>query len=255
MTGVFFMAIYQAIILGAVQGITEFLPISSSGHLALISLLFGLQGDLLFGVILHVATLIPVTFVYRKELFSLLLDGKKLLYLVVATIPAGVVGLVFSDVIDNMFVNVKMLSWTFFATALMLILCHFIKFKDKKIGLKQAFIYGAFQALAVFPGVSRSGTCLTAGKVAGVNERDNVSFAFIMSVPIILASLLLESVKVFTSVKVVTIGALPIIFGFLSALIFGFISAVIMKKFAFKSNKIFSVYLIVISTILLVWKI
>ena len=77
------MAIYQAIILGAVQGITEFLPISSSGHLALISLLFGLQGDLLFGVILHVATLRPVTFVYRKELASLFSNGKKIIYLVV----------------------------------------------------------------------------------------------------------------------------------------------------------------------------
>jgi undecaprenyl-diphosphatase len=124
MAGVFFMTIYQAIILGVVQGITEFLPISSSGHLALISAIFNIEGDLLFGVILHVATLIPVTFVYKKELFSLLLDGKKMLCLIVATIPAGVVGLIFSDVIDKMFSNVKMLSWTFFTTALLLILCH-----------------------------------------------------------------------------------------------------------------------------------
>lgn len=249
------MAIYQAIILGAIQGITEFLPISSSGHLALFSALFGLNGGLLFSVILHVATLIPVTFVYRKELFALFTDGKKLLYLVVATIPAGVVGLMFSNVIDGMFLNVKMLAWTFFATALMLIFSHFIKFNDKKVGIKQALIYGAFQTLAVFPGVSRSGTCLTAGKIAGVNEKDNVSFAFIMSVPIILASLLLESVKVVTSVKVVSIAVLPMVFGFLSALIFGFIFALIMKKFAFKSNKIFSVYLLALSTILLIWKI
>ena len=249
------MEIYQAIILGAVQGVTEFLPISSSGHLALISALFNLQGDLLFSVVLHLATLIPVVFVYRKELISLLSDRKKLFYLVIATIPAGVVGLLFSSVVEEMFISVKMLSWSFFATALMLILCHFIKKDDKKIGLKQALIYGAFQALAIFPGVSRSGSTLTAGKVAGVREEDNISFAFIMSVPIILASLFLESVKVITCEKVLSVGVVPMVFGFLSALISGFIFALVMKKFAFKSNKFFSVYLIALSCILLVWKI
>ncbi len=255
MTGVFYMEIYQAIILGAVQGITEFLPISSSGHLALCSALFGLEGDLLFGIILHVATLLPVIFVHKKELFSVFSDKKKLLCLVVATIPAGVVGLIFSDLVDEMFINIKMLSWTFFTTALMLISCRFVKKKDKSIGLKQSLIYGAFQAFAIFPGVSRSGSTLTAGKFAGVEEKENIAFAFIMSVPIILASLVLESLKVATCAKVVSIGLLPMIFGFLSALVFGFIFALIMKKFAFKSSWLFSVYLIILSSILLIWKI
>ena len=246
------MEIYKAIILGAVQGLTEFLPLSSSGHLAVAEYFLGTDGGLTFGVFMHLATLIPVLFVFKNEILSALKTPNYIKYLIVATIPAGVVGVAFSDMVEGAFSSIKFLAWSFLATALMLFLCQNLKKpKQKDINLKSSFIYGAFQAVAIFPGVSRSGSCITAGSVCGVDPSKNTAFAFIMSIPIILASTALEGVKMISSGATV-IEPLPLLTGFVSALIVGFVSAKFMKRLPKNANVVFGVYLSALSLILFI---
>lgn len=246
------MEIYKAIILGAIQGLTEFLPISSSGHLALATAILGVDGGLAFGVLMHFATLIPVCVVFKKAILTALKSKDFIKNLIIATIPAGVVGVLFSEQIEVLFLNPKNLAWSFLVTALALILSQsLIKRADKTINKRSALVYGLFQAVAVVPGISRSGACITAGRVCKIDDSENLSFAFIMSIPIILASTLLESTKLIV-LGDCNIGAFALIFGFLSALIFGFVSAKFMKKLSKKSNYGFGVYLMILSLILFV---
>ena len=243
------MSIFQAIILGAVQGLTEFFPVSSSGHLAIFFNLLGVAPSLSFSVFMHLATLIPVLAVFRKEVFSLIKDKRKLLNLVIVTLPAGVVGLLFSSTVEGLFENQKILAWSFFATALCLILSHLLlKSGNKSIKKGSALVYGLFQAVAVVPGFSRSGALLTAGRILGIKEKESTSFVFLASVPIITASTCLEGVKCLQGQVVLEL--LPTLFGFVSAMIFGFISTLIMKKLSKKSALFFGVYLCLLSFII-----
>ena len=243
------MSIFQAIALGAVQGLTEFFPVSSSGHLALTFNILGVEPSLSFSVFLHLATLIPVLTVFRKEVFLALKDKDKLLNLIIVTLPAGVVGLLFSDLVEGFFESIDLLAWSFFATALCLILSHFI-FKSRKNRIKKgnALVYGLFQAVAVIPGVSRSGSLLTAGKILGVEDSENTAFVFLASVPIIISSAVLEGVNCVTSG--VSIELLPTAVGFLSATCFGFVSTLFMKKLSKNSAIYFGVYLCLLSLII-----
>ncbi len=246
------MEIYKAIILGAIQGLTEFLPISSSGHLALATAILGADGGIAFGVLMHFATLLPVCMVFRKEILTAIKNKEFIKNLIIATIPAGVVGLLFSEQIEVLFLSPKKLAWSFLVTALALILSQsLVKRADKTINKRSALVYGLFQAVAVVPGISRSGACITAGRVCKIDDSENLPFAFIMSIPIILASTVLEGAKL-VCLGDCSIGFFALAFGFLSALVFGFISARFMKKLSKKSNYGFGVYLVVLSLILFV---
>ena len=246
------MKIYQAIVLGAIQWLTEFLPISSSGHLAIATSILGVDGGLAFSVLMHFATLIPVCVVFRKSIQTVAKSKDCIRNLIIATIPAGIVGVVFSPIIERIFSTPKILSWSFLITALALILSQMLsKRSTKSVSKSSALVYGLFQAVAVVPGVSRSGACLTAGRICGVEEKENVSFAFIMSIPIILASTVFEGSKLlFASEQ--SISLLPLAFGFVSALIFGFLSANIVKRLTKKLNYVFGVYLMILSLILFI---
>ena len=239
------MSIFQAIILGAVQGLTEFFPVSSSGHLAIFFKILGVEASLAFSVFMHLATLIPVLVVFKEEVFALLKDKNKAVNLVIVTIPAGVVGLLFSSTVEGFFESQKILAWSFFATALCLILSHLLlKTGNKSIKKGSALVYGLFQAVAVIPGFSRSGALLTAGRVLGIEESESTSFVFLASVPIIISSAFLEGAKCI--VGGVNLELLPTLFGFLSAMVFGFIATLVMKKLSKKSAIFFGVYLCVL---------
>lgn len=246
------MKIWEAILLGLLQGLTEFLPVSSSGHLVLVQNMLGINPEitLFFDVMLHLGTLIAVFIVFYKDIFGLLKPPFKTLgLLVLATIPAGVAMLILSDKIEALF-NGQFLWIGFLITAIMLLITEYIgkkHAKDKPLGLKVSLIMGAMQAVAVVPGISRSGSTISGGVYSGANRTTIAKFSFLMSIPVILGSAFVEIIRVedWNAVP-----ALPIILGMLAAAVSGYLAIRLMFKLIQKCNyKWFSLYLVVLSII------
>ena len=247
------MEIWQAIVLGAVQGFAEFLPISSSGHLMLLQYWFGIEEAFFYSIMLHIGTLIPVIIVLWKEIWGLFKKPfNKLWYLVLATIPAGIVGLLFSSSIDEIFSNnVWLLGITFILTATELM---FSEMRCKKVQMlnpinnKTGLIMGLGQAIGVVPGLSRSGTTISAGVLAKVEKNENANFTFLMSIPIILAAVLLEGIDVVRSDAIININIPALILGVITSAVCGYISIKFMLNIIKKANyKWFSLYLVLLA--------
>lgn len=249
------MEIWQAVVLGAVQGVAEFLPISSSGHLLLIQQWFGIkEGAFLFTIMLHLGTLIPVIIVLFKDCLNVFKRPfNRFWLLVLATIPAGIVGLVAKYCnIDAFFEkNYYVLGITFLITAGLMIFSEVRAKKcamDRPINVQTACIMGVGQALGTIPGISRSGATLSAGCLARVDRNENATFTFLMSIPTILAAVVLEVIDCVKGKTTGGIGALPLIFGMLTAMVVGYISIKFMLKIIKKANyKWFALYLVLIS--------
>ena len=255
-------AIWKSAILGAVQGLTEFLPVSSSGHLTLLQLLgvgFGEQMMMFINIMMHLGTLIAVVAVFWRDILALFKKPFKTLFmLVVATIPAGVVGLLFNDKIDALFQGAQALlnlAVCFALTALLLLIAEFVAKRRSEahpLGWGSSAAMGLMQAVALFPGISRSGSTIVAGTVAGAKREQVASFSFLMSIPVILGSF---AVEVYGLVKepaavegIGTNGAVGIAIGVVLAAVFGFLAIKLMLRVIRKANYMwFSIYLVGVS--------
>ena len=260
-----FTTIWQSIVLGTVQGLTEFLPVSSSGHLVLLQKVLGYDvgGSMTFvNVMLHLGTLIALCIVFYKDILALFKRPFKVLFmLIVATVPAGLVGIFFNDKINGMFEGARgllYLSICFAFTAAMLLLCELVAKHRKKhapLGWRHTLPMGLMQAVALFPGISRSGSTIVAGTVSGAKKEDVAKFSFLMSIPVILGSVLVELfgfIKHPPQLAEGTSGglalALGILFGVTFAAISGFFAIKAMLKIIGKANyKWFSLYLVLLS--------
>ena len=251
------MRIWQAIILGAVQGLTEFLPVSSSGHLLLMERWLGVNtdGGLFFDIALHVGTLVPVCIVFFKSIKGLFKKPfDKLLYLFIASLPAAALGFLLQDEIEILYkgggiLSAVLLAVSFLFTAAELLLTEKISEKSKNalpLSLKSSIIMGVFQGFAVIPGLSRSGTVITGGAISKLDRGTNAEFAFLMSIPIILGAAAISGVKAVKNGCVIE--PMPVLFGVLTAAVTGYIAVNAMLK-AVKSAKYkrFSVYLIILA--------
>lgn len=249
------MSLIVALILGIMQGLTEFLPVSSSGHLVLLQNIFGISCDvILFDIILHLGTLFAVIIVYRKSLTDLIKHpfSKKMRFLVVGTIPTLIVALLFKDFFENAFSG-SLLFVGFLATSLLLIIADYCskKYKNyKTMNYSLISVMGIFQGLAIFPGLSRSGSTTTSALVLGVKKEEALEYSFLLSIPIILASLLYE--LIFSPITLSSIGFGQILTGFLASLLFGIFSIKFMIKII-KNNtySYFAIYLIILSIFLI----
>jgi len=204
------MTVLEAIVLGLLQGLTEFLPVSSSGHLVIARHLLGANAEALtFDVFVHFGSLLAVLAFFREELAQMAAGvlglrrpgadaGKRLFWLlVVASVPVGVVGLLFRDAIERAFASVLVPAVMLFVTGALLM------FADREGGLRQntrpglvhAIAMGIGQACALLPGLSRSGTTMSAGILAGLTRQAAARFAFLMSIPAILGATALEVVS------------------------------------------------------------
>ena len=195
------MEIWKAIIVGIVQGLAEFLPISSSGHIVLTQYLLGIrevgadhQPDLGFEVILHVGTLVSVLLFFRKSLWRLvqslytkgmLEERKKIMWLAVATVPAVIAALMFKDFFDAVPGKPVVVSALLYVTGLILFIPRLVKGGAERVGLKTSVIMGIGQAFAILPGISRSGSTIAAGMVSGAKAEKAAEFSFLMSIPAI----------------------------------------------------------------------
>ena len=262
------MNFFEAIILGLVQGLAEFLPISSSGHLALLQYFFGIEGEsvLAFAVLLHLGTLISVFIVYWKDIWELILElgatikdiftgkGPRInanptrrlgFMIIVATIPTAIIGLVFNDMFAAMYLSLLAIGIGLLFTGTILWLSERLgsgKYGVKEMKFRHAVLVGVMQGIAICPGVSRSGSTLVGGLFSGLNREFAVKFAFLISIPSILGSVILEAPAAFeqgTSPELI----LPIIAGVAVSAISGLIAIKAMIKLV--TNKklfYFSIY-------------
>ena len=241
--------------MGLVQGLTEFLPVSSSGHLVLFQRILGISGDmLLFDIVLHLGTLLAVVIVFRKDLWECIKHplSKETLFLIVATIPAILLALFFGDWIEKTFSGAY-LGFGFLITAVLL----FITGRRKHpvpvtpdLTYKHALIIGLFQGVALLPGISRSGATVSGGLICGMPREKAARFSFLLSVPIILAS----AVYKIAGVPAVTesLEILPALIGLLAAAASGFLAIKLMLDLIKKSKLwYFAVYLTVLGTFVL----
>lgn len=225
----------EAFILGIIQGLTEFLPVSSSGHLELAKVLFGSNAlpkeSLLFTVLLHLATALSTVVLYRKDIASIFRrvwakDKEALAFsaaIAVSMIPAAAVGFFFEDFIDSLFSgNLLLVGALLMVTALLLYVADTYPSASKELTLKNALIVGLSQAVAILPGVSRSGATISTAVVLGIDRTQAARFSFLMVVPLIfgkMAKVLLGGDLMNTSIE-----PLHLLLGFSAAFIAGLIA-------------------------------
>ncbi len=226
----------QALLLGLVQGLTEYLPVSSSGHLAIGSALFGIEGEgnLAFTVIVHVATVFSTLVILWKEI-SWIFKGlaqcridetRYFIDIVISMIPVGIVGVFFKDYVEEIFGSgLAIVGSMLLVTALLLTFSYFAKPRQKaNISMRDAFIIGLAQAVAVLPGLSRSGSTIATGLLLGNSKEELAQFSFIMVIPPILGEALLDVVKMLhgsSDSMLQSVAPLSLIVGFLAAFISG----------------------------------
>ena len=225
----------QALVLGIVQGLTEYLPVSSSGHLAIGSYLFGIDGEenLAFTVLVHVATVMSTFVVLWKEIdwilkglfkFKMNDETKYFLNIVVSMIPIGIVGVFFKDKVEEIFGSgLLIVGCCLLLTALLLTFSYYAKPRQREhISLKDAFIIGLAQACAVLPGLSRSGSTIATGLLLGNKKEKLAQFSFLMVIPPILCEALLDVLKAAKGEEAFgDISVLPLVVGFIAAFVSG----------------------------------
>ena len=239
-----------AAFLGIIQGLTEFLPVSSSGHLVIAQKLIPsfTQPGILFDVILHFGTLFSVLFFFRKKLLSYL-NIKYLTLLALGTLPAVVVGLLFKSQIETLFNSVRVVGYALLLTGTMNLLTDKIKSKDQRLTTKNSFLVGLAQAVAIIPGISRSGSTIFAGVVQGIDKKKAAEFSFILSIPAILGANILE---IFSHGLGGNFEPLAYFSGFVVSALVGYFSIkVVFSAISSKKFKYFGIYCILLGTIIL----
>ena len=249
------MSIFQAILLGIIQGLTEFLPVSSSGHIELGEALFGVtQGaeeSVAFTILLHAATALSTIIVFRKDileivigLFSLKLNEEFwfAVKIVISMLPAAFIGIFFEDFIASLFDGkVLLVGMMLILTGLLLLFADRAKSTDRKVGFMDALIIGVSQAIAILPGISRSGATISTSVLLGIDRSKAARFSFLMVVPLILGKMAKDALD--GGVQFEGAMAVPYLSGFAAAFISGFFACTWMISLVKKSQlKYFAYY-------------
>ncbi|MBU4501064.1 MAG: undecaprenyl-diphosphate phosphatase [Nanoarchaeota archaeon] len=248
----------QAVILGIIQGITEWLPISSSGHLALAQMYFGLSVPVAFDVMLHVATLAVVFIVFWKDIVNILkavlsLDfksenGKLALYIIIANIPTAIIGFAFRDTFKSFFYNRYAIASALIFTSI------FLYFSDRKTGnkklnYKNTFLIGIAQGIAIIPGISRSGITISMGLLGKIDRKLVAKFSFLLSIPAIIGASIFEVKNL--ALADISIPLLSV--AMISSFIVGYISLKLLLKIIInKKFHLFAYYCFILGLILFV---
>jgi len=255
------MTIPQAAILGLVQGLTEFLPVSSSGHLAIMQGLFGLDTHNLiaFDVLVHMGTLVPVIIVFWEELWKLIKKPiqKMTLLLAIGTLPAVIGVLALGDSLDIIFSGGLLLAAAYVVTGVLLRFSDSLDTGRKRsegISFFDALFVGIAQMFAIVPGLSRSGTTITASLFRGFDKSTAASFSFLLSIPAILGAFVFHFDDIFRGdVMAETVGFAAGLTGFFAAMTSGYIAIKIMLRLIKTKNlKVFSYYVFALAAFLVI---
>lgn len=256
--------VLQAIILGIIQGLTEFLPVSSSGHLELAKVIMGNDeigsASILMTVVLHFATALSTLVVFRKDVMEIVVglfsDNESRQFaikIILSMIPAAMVGILFEDQIDSLFTNnVLLVCCMLLVTAALLFVADRAKTTDKGVSYSNALVIGLAQAIAIMPGISRSGATISTSVLLGVDREKAARFSFLMVVPLIFGKIakdLLDGDFSTTQVNFVELG-----FGFIAAFFTGLLACTWMIKLVKNSQlKHFAYYCVVVAIIGIVY--
>jgi len=261
---------FEALILGLIQGLTEYLPVSSSGHLAIGAEIFGIEGEenLAFTIAVHVATVFSTLVILWKEIawiFSGLFKGRMneetryFINIIISMIPIGIVGVFFKDKVEAIFGSgLTIVGTMLLVTACLLTFSYYARPRQKKrIGKRDAFVIGLSQALAVLPGLSRSGTTIATGLLLGNSKEKMAQFSFLMVIPPILGEALLDTIKMAkngTEAVMGNISGTSLAIGFLAAFISGCLACKWMINIVKKGKLIyFAAYCVLAGTATLIY--
>lgn len=251
------MSWLEALVLGIVQGLTEYLPVSSSGHLAIGSALFGIEGEenLAFTIVVHVATVFSTLVILWKEIewifcglfkFQMNSETRYAINILISMIPIGIVGVFFKDTVESIFGSgLLIVGCMLLVTAALLAFSYYAKPRQKEsISMKDAFIIGLSQACAVLPGLSRSGTTIATGLLLGNNKAKLAQFSFLMVIPPILGEALLDVLMLVKGEDIAgDIPTLSLVVGFVAAFLSGCLACKWMINIVKKGKLIyFAIY-------------
>ncbi len=259
------MGVFEALILGIIQGLTEFLPVSSSGHLEIAKAIFGdnamARESMFMTVMLHGATAISTIVVFRKEIMEILAGLFQFkwneqtvfsLKIIVSMLPAAFIGIVFNDQIEALFNSqVLLVGIMLLLTAGLLFLADSAKTTEKGVSYKSAIIIGIAQAIAILPGISRSGATISTSVLLGVDRTKATRFSFLMVVPLILGKMAKDLLS--SEFTTADVSVLPVVVGFIAAFITGLLACTWMIKLVRRSKLVyFSVYCAIVGSIAIV---
>lgn len=255
------MTIIEAVIMGMVQGLTEFLPVSSSGHLVILQHLFAIQEPpLTFGVLLHLGTLVAVFIAFWSDIYAILRRPfSKLTYLIiVGMIPAGLAGFLLAPLFEKAFESLFVVGFGLIFTGFILRWSEYmanrsLSYKDARTtGYGDVLVIGLMQALAILPGISRSGSTIAAGLFMGLDRQFAAQFSFIMSIPVILGAAVFELKDI--GIAGLSANILPYILGPLAAALFGYLAIkVVMSLVRHGRLSVFSYYCWALAAFTLAW--
>jgi len=263
--GILMLMIIDSILLGVVQGITEFLPISSSGHLILLrSFLGGQEGNasLLFDLVVHLVTALIIAIYFHKEIYKIIVAGpKKWLLILIGIIPAGVVGYIYGDTISDGLRSTTVVLVMLIIGSLLMIIGEMITKKittqhkqHSQPGFREIFIMGLFQVLALIPGTSRSGSTIAGGLIAGLTRKTAATYSFLLGLPLIAGAATLKIVALIQVDGVANVDKVSLFAGGIATLISGFLAIhLLMKILTQKTLWLFIWYRLALAFVLIVF--
>lgn len=251
----------EAALLGLVQGVTEWLPVSSSGHLALVQIFLELKPPLFFDVMLHFGTLLVVLAFFRHDIAEFFREEKRregaggyLLKVFAALMPTAVIGVVFGDIFESFFSNAVAVAVALLFTGAILYASERVSEGNRKIGFTQAFVIGIAQGIAIIPGVSRSGFTIAAGLLLGVKREETFKFSFAIFVPAVLGALAKTFLEEAGQIGLNGVGWLEVAVGTTVAAVVGYFSIKLLAQILAKRRfHVFAYYCWAVGASLLLW--
>ncbi|HBG24405.1 MAG: UDP-diphosphatase [Bacteroidetes bacterium GWF2_41_61] len=261
------MSFLEALLLGLVQGLTEFLPVSSSGHLAIGKEILNIESEnLAFEVAVHAATVLSTIVAFRKEISNLIIGALKfrindettyLIKIAISMIPVFIVGIFFKEFVESIFGSgLLVVGISLLVTSSLLMLSHIIKPKQRELKNRDAFIIGVAQAIAVLPGLSRSGATISTGLMLGVKREEIARFSFLMVLVPILGEAFLEMISGDFSSASTGVDPLSLIGGFAAAFVSGLFACKVMIALVKRAKLTgFALYCLIIGVLTILWSV
>ncbi len=242
------MSVVEAVTLGVIQGITEWLPISSSGHLVLYQQIVEIDTPLLFDVLLHFASLLVILVVFRRRIAEILRSREYIRNIILGSIPIALAGFLARDIIETSFSSLRVVPFALIITGFLLFLTRFSRERTERIAPLKSIVVGVSQAVALFPGISRSGATISTGMLLGISREKSAEFSFILAMPAILGATLFEISKVECVEKSLV---MPLVAGMVISFVVGYFSLKLLLKVV-KSRKffLFSIYCVALGLLL-----
>jgi undecaprenyl-diphosphatase len=243
----------ETIILGIIQGLTEWFPISSTGHLKLVEHFLGLKVPILFDITLHMGTLMVILLFFRKgikEIVSAFLqfdfkteNGKFIPLIIVGTIPTALIGFVFGDIIESLFQNPLPIASAFILCGIILYLTKAGKEETETISYSEALMIGVAQGIAIIPGISRSGTTIAVALLFGIRREKAFKFSFLLSIPAVLGAFGLEAYRNWSTLTSAGVSWIEVLVGVFVAMVVGYFALKLLWKIlAIKKLHFFAFY-------------